>query len=134
MPTVLVPAARWVRWTDNFAAGHGHTGLAVTDGALRGVAEDGSHFAAHLPFAMPYDGPAESGAFADAAVAPGTWGVLLVRKGGFAVARLVGAELAEHKIVADMRPPDILRFGLSPLTTRFVDVWDGLSIVADLIR
>ena len=29
---------------------------------------------------------------------PATWGVLLVRKGGFAIARLAHAELVEHKI------------------------------------
>ena len=29
---------------------------------------------------------------------PGDWGVLLVRKGGFAVARLAGTELVEHKV------------------------------------
>ena len=39
------------------------------------------------------------------------------------------AELADHKVIADSRPPDILRLGLSPLTTRFVDVWDGLEIL-----
>ncbi len=49
-------------------------------------------------------------------------------------ARRVLKDLADRKVVADMRPPDILRFGLSPLTTRFVDVWDGLHTVADLVR
>jgi kynureninase len=43
-------------------------------------------------------------------------------------------ELAARKVVADMRPPDILRFGLSPLTTRYVDVWNGLRILAELLR
>jgi kynureninase len=43
-------------------------------------------------------------------------------------------ELATRKVVADMRPPDILRLGLSPLTTRFVDVWDGLRTLAELLR
>ena len=49
-------------------------------------------------------------------------------------ARRVLKDLADRKVVADMRPPDILRFGLSPLTTRYVDVWDGLRTVADLLR
>ena len=49
-------------------------------------------------------------------------------------ARRVLDELASRKVIADMRPPDILRFGLSPLTTRYADVWDGLSTVADLLR
>jgi kynureninase len=42
-------------------------------------------------------------------------------------------DLATRKVVADMRPPDILRLGLSPLTTRFVDVWDGLRTLAELL-
>ena len=41
-------------------------------------------------------------------------------------------ELGRRKVIADMRPPDILRFGMSPLTTRFVDVWDGLLATAEL--
>ena len=48
-------------------------------------------------------------------------------------ARRLLKELADRKVVADMRPPDILRFGLSPLTTRFVDVWSGLRTVAELL-
>jgi hypothetical protein len=95
---VLVPPARWPRWVDNFTARHGAGSLLVADGALHGEAEDGSHFTARLPFGASYDGPAEAGAFAAAAVAPDTWGVLLVRKGGFAVGRLGGTELVEHKI------------------------------------
>ena len=98
MPVVLVPPARWPRWVDNFATGHGGADLSLVDGALRGVAEDGSHFTARLPFDTAYDGPAEAGGFAAAAVAPGTWGVLLVRKGGFAVARMAGDAMVEHKI------------------------------------
>jgi kynureninase len=30
-------------------------------------------------------------------------------------------------VLPDFRPPDGIRLGLSPLTTRFTDVWDGLS-------
>ena len=98
MPDVLVPVARWERWIDNFAGRHGATALSVSDGGLRGEAGDGSHFVARLPFGASYDGPPEVGAFASAARAPERWGVLLVRKGGFAVARLAGTQLVEHKI------------------------------------
>ncbi|MCW2738693.1 acVLRF1 family peptidyl-tRNA hydrolase [Nocardioides sp.] len=98
MPLVLVPAARWPRWVDNFTSSHGGAALCVDDGALVGRAQDGSHFVAHLPFAMPYDGPAEAAALVAAAEPPARWGVLLVRKGGFAVARMDGAEMVEHKI------------------------------------
>ena len=98
MPSVLVPAARWERWVANFATSHGGADLTVADGELRGRAVDGSHFTARLPFASAYDGAPEAGDFAAAAGAPGEWGVLLVRKGGFAVARMGGAALVEHKI------------------------------------
>jgi hypothetical protein len=98
VPHVLVPVARWERWVANFATGHGGATLSVADGALCGRAVDGSHFAARLPFGTSYAGDPEAGAFAALAVAPGEWGVLLVRKGGFAVARLRGTDLVEHKV------------------------------------
>lgn len=98
MPHVLVPVARWERWVANFATGHGGATLSVADGALRGEAADNSHFTARLPFGASYAGEPEAAAFATAAVAPGEWGVLLVRKGGFAVARLRGTDLVEHKV------------------------------------
>lgn len=98
MPTVLVPAPRLHRWVDNFATRHGHTELAVRDGALAGDAADGSHFEARLPFDMPYDGPADAVALGEATRPPVTWGVLLVRKGGFAVARLEGERMTDSKV------------------------------------
>ena len=98
MSLVLVPPARLERWVDNFANRHGPTSLSIVDGRLAGAAEDGSKFTARLPFDAAYDGPAEVGAFVAAASPPGEWGVLLVRKGGFAVARLVGSGMVEHKI------------------------------------
>ena len=95
---VLVPADRMPRWVDNFAGRHGETALHVSDGALVGRAEDGSHFAARLPFEAAYDGPAQAAAFAARAEPPAEWGVLLVRKGGFAVARLAGDRVVESKV------------------------------------
>ncbi len=41
--------------------------------------------------------------------------------------------LAHRKIIVDKRDPDVLRFGLSPLTTRFVDVHDGLAALAGMM-
>lgn len=98
MTVVLVPPARIERWVDNFAQRHGATTLSVIDGALAGQADDGSTFTALLPFASPYAGVPEVAAFLAALEVPGEWGVLLVRKGGFAIARLAGSELVEHKI------------------------------------
>jgi hypothetical protein len=99
VPTeVLVPAGRLVRWVDNFRSRHGETVLEVRDGALVGEAADGSTFTARLPFDTAYAGTGEADAFAAAVRTPERWGVLLVRKGGFAVARLVGDRLDGHKI------------------------------------
>ena len=47
-------------------------------------------------------------------------------------ADLVDRLAREHKVIADVRPPDIVRLGLSPLTTRFTDVWDGLHTLRAL--
>jgi kynureninase len=41
-------------------------------------------------------------------------------------------ELAEHKVIVDKRDPDVLRLGMSPLTTRFTDVFDALTLLARL--
>lgn len=41
--------------------------------------------------------------------------------------------LRSRGVVPDLRPPDLVRVGLSPLTTRFVDVWDGMAAMADVI-
>jgi kynureninase len=48
-------------------------------------------------------------------------------------ARALHRSLAARRIVVDHRDPDVLRFGLSPLTTRFVDVYDALTTLADLV-
>jgi kynureninase len=46
--------------------------------------------------------------------------------------RLSRALREEAATVADFRPPDLLRVGLSPLTTRFTEVWDGLDRIRRL--
>jgi kynureninase len=47
--------------------------------------------------------------------------------------RLVETLARDHNVIADVRPPDIVRLGLSPLTTRFTDVWDGIERLRSLI-
>ena len=98
MPEVLVPVERLARWVENFRARHGTTTLRVEDGSLAGAAADGSSFAAALPFSGSYAGPAEVADFAAACAPPADWGILLVRKGGFAVARLNGPTVVDSKV------------------------------------
>jgi hypothetical protein len=98
MTEIFVPRDRIVRWIDNFRARHGDTVLTVGDGALIGGASDGSTFAASLPFDAEYAEEPVPEAFASAVTSPDRWGVLLVRKGGFAVARLRGGTVEEHKV------------------------------------
>jgi kynureninase len=43
------------------------------------------------------------------------------------------AGLIERDVIPDFRRPDVIRFGLSPLTTRFVDVWDGIDTLRSLL-
>ena len=98
MPEIRLPSARLPRWVANFGARHGEPALYVAEGALIGSAADGGSFVARLPFGTPYDGPPDVDAFARSARAPAQWGVLLVRKGGFAVARMAGPLLTGHKV------------------------------------
>jgi predicted NBD/HSP70 family sugar kinase len=97
VPLVLVPTARWARWIDNFERSHGETAYAVVDGALSGAADDGSTLSARLPFGASYAGVPTAAGLGEAMRVPGDWGVLLVRKGGFAMARLSGTTLGESK-------------------------------------
>ncbi|MEY2580810.1 MAG: kynureninase [Ilumatobacteraceae bacterium] len=50
------------------------------------------------------------------------------------LARRLITELAAHGVITDFRDPDIVRIGCSPLTTRFRDVFDGLTRLAALIN
>jgi hypothetical protein len=96
--TVLVPAGRVVRWFENFGSRHGDPVLDVHEGTLRALAPDGATALAALPFGTRYDGPGDPASFAAAVALPARWGVLLVRKGGFAVATVSGLAVQESKV------------------------------------
>ena len=97
MTVVSVPPDRVERWLTNFSDRHGATELTVDEGGLHGNASDGSSFVALPPFDRRYDGSATAAAFVAECGPPQDWGILLVRKGGFAIARLEGHLLGESK-------------------------------------
>ncbi len=49
-------------------------------------------------------------------------------------ARTLCARLIDRGVIVDFRRPDVVRLGLSPLTTRFVDVWDAVEAVRVILR
>ena len=49
-------------------------------------------------------------------------------------ARRLTEALIDRGVIPDFREPDVVRLGMSPLTTRFVDVYDGITTVAELVR
>jgi kynureninase len=48
-------------------------------------------------------------------------------------AEALSGRLLQRGVIIDFRRPDVIRLGLSPLTTRFVDVWDGLAVARELL-
>ena len=49
-------------------------------------------------------------------------------------ARVLVDQLTARGVIPDFRHPQGIRIGLSPLTTTFTDVFDGLSVLASLLR
>ena len=49
-------------------------------------------------------------------------------------ARTLSRQLIEDGVVVDFRTPDVIRLGLSPLTTRFTDVYDACDRVRQMLR
>lgn len=56
--------------------------------------------------------------------------VSLVHDNGYAIVQA----LIARGIVPDFRSPDAMRFGVAPLYIRFVDVWDAMDQLADILE
>lgn len=50
--------------------------------------------------------------------------------GGYAMVQA----LIARRVIGDFRAPDILRFGFTPLYTRFVDVWDAVDRLVEVLH
>lgn len=55
--------------------------------------------------------------------------VSLSHENGYAITQA----LIERGVIGDFRAPDILRFGLTPLYLRYVDVWDAVDTLSDIM-
>ena len=42
--------------------------------------------------------------------------------------------LIARGVIGDFRAPDLLRFGFTPLYTRYVDVWDAVAALSDILQ
>lgn len=51
----------------------------------------------------------------------------------YAASGAVMQELHAHGVIGDFRPPDILRFGFTPLYLRYVDVWDAVETLHHIL-
>ena len=51
-------------------------------------------------------------------------------EGGYAIMQA----LIARQVIGDFRAPDILRFGFTPLYTRFVDVWDAVDRLSQVLE
>ncbi len=49
---------------------------------------------------------------------------------GFAVMQA----LIARGVIGDYREPSIMRFGFTPLYTRFVDVWDAVDVLREVLE
>lgn len=89
--TVDVPTGRLDAWVRNFHTRHGESVASAT----RHISTDGSWFEVRSPFGGEAIGPDQ---WNTGPALPADWGVLLVRRGGFAVARVRGSDITASKV------------------------------------
>src|SRR5262245_53744623 len=92
---VEVAPERLAGWVDRFATRHGEISSRPADGGLHVTATDGAFATLTAPW--PYDGGSVEQLVA-AVQPPRTVGLLLVRRGGFAVGVAEGARLLASKV------------------------------------
>jgi kynureninase len=105
----------FIRLVEDRCAGHGS--LALTDLFIR-LVEDrcaGHGLALQTPRDRALRGSQASFARTD---------------GGYPIMQA----LIARGVIGDFRAPDILRFGFTPLYTRFVDVWDAVEHLAQVLK
>jgi kynureninase len=56
--------------------------------------------------------------------------VSLIHPEGYAIVQA----LIARGVIADFRAPDAMRFGLAPLYVRWVDVWDAMDALGDVLE
>ncbi len=93
-----MPPERLSRWLDGFAHRHGAVEALLSSDAVTLVAEDGAGAVIAVPFLpwRPVGEPLE--ALLAHVGRPRAVGAVLVRKGGYAVGRFLGARLVESKV------------------------------------
>ena len=94
--TVTVAWSRVAGWIERYDRRHPATTWAVDAAAVRAASPDGSAASFEIPF-PPVEDRTVPGVVAHLA-RPWTLGVVIVRRGGFAVARVVGGEIFESKV------------------------------------
>lgn len=91
--TVEVPAERLAGWLERFAGRHGAVTWRRLDDAVAATAEDGAEAVIRLSQAPPDD----PSAVAVAALGFDTFGLVLVRRGGYAIGRVSAGRVAASR-------------------------------------